>query len=147
FRSLGRILGASRQIQGPDPEKVASLLCYNEQCRYENLARGGVLKQSSVFTMMRNCALMGINMIQLYTEDTYEMEGETFFGYLRGGYSRQELVNMDDYSDALGIELVPCIQTLGHLGQILQWPKFHIYRDTNEVLLSNWEETYILIEK
>ena len=54
---------------------------------------------------------------------------------------------MDDYADALGIELVPCIQTLGHLGQMLQWPKYHIYRDTNEVLLVNWDETYNLIEK
>lgn len=110
-------------------------------------SRGGVLKQSSVFSMMRNCALMGINMLQLYTEDTYEIEGETFFGYLRGGYTRQELINMDDYADALGIELVPCIQTLGHLGQMLQWPKYHIYRDTNEVLLANWDETYNLIER
>ncbi|KAG0297624.1 hypothetical protein BGZ98_000535 [Dissophora globulifera] len=167
FRSIGRILGASRQIQGPDPEKTRSLLNYSEKCYFDNLAqvyehhdgydancsvmidcsRGGVLKQSSVFTLMRRCALMGINMMQLYTEDTYEMEGETFFGYLRGGYSRQELINMDDYAFALGIELVPCIQTLGHLGQMLQWPKYHIYRDTNEVLLSSWDETYNLIEK
>ncbi|KAF9577491.1 hypothetical protein BGW38_007265, partial [Lunasporangiospora selenospora] len=170
FRSLGRILGASRQIQGPDPEKTRSLLNYTERACYENLAyvyhrdyslshystendimvdcsRGGVLKQSSVFTLMRQCALMGINMLQLYTEDTYEMEGETFFGYLRGGYTRQELINMDDYAFALGIELVPCIQTLGHLGQILQWPKYHVYRDTSEVLLANWDETYSLIEK
>ncbi|KAG0198751.1 hypothetical protein BGX28_007828 [Mortierella sp. GBA30] len=153
FRSLGRILGASRQIQGPDPEKTHSLLNYSEKAGYENLAvmidcsRGGVLKLSSVFDLMRNCALMGINMMQLYTEDTYEMEGETFFGYLRGGYTRQELIHMDDYAFALGIELVPCIQTLGHLGQILQWPKYHVYRDTNEVLLANWDETYNLIEK
>ncbi|KAF9294351.1 hypothetical protein BGZ88_003994 [Linnemannia elongata] len=153
FRSLGRILGASRQIQGPDPEKTRSLLNYTEKATFENLtvmidcSRGGVLKQSSVFSMMRNCALMGINMMQLYTEDTYEMEGETFFGYLRGGYTRQELIHMDDYADALGIELVPCIQTLGHLGQMLQWPKYHIYRDTNEVLLANWDETYNFIER
>ncbi|KAG0242329.1 hypothetical protein BGX31_000362 [Mortierella sp. GBA43] len=149
----GRILGASRQIHGFDLEKIRSSINYTEKCCYENLAvmidcsRGGVLKQSSVFTLMRQYALMGINMIQLYTEDTYEMEGETFFGYLRGGYTRQELISMDDYAFALGIELVPCIQTLGHLGQILQWPKYHVYRDTNEVLLANWDETYNLIEK
>ncbi|GJJ73833.1 hexosaminidase [Entomortierella parvispora] len=153
FRSLGRILGASRQIQGPDPEKTQSLLNYSERCTFDNLAvmidcsRGGVLKQSSVYALLRNCALMGINMMQLYTEDTYEMDGETFFGYLRGGYTHQELKNIDDYADALGIELVACIQTLGHLGQMLQWPKYHIYRDTNEVLLANWDETYKLIEK
>ncbi|KAF9421047.1 hypothetical protein BGZ94_008945 [Podila epigama] len=153
FRSLGRILGASRQIGGSSSDKVQSLLNYSEKSCYDNLAlmidcsRGGVLKQASVFSLLRSCSLMGINMVQLYTEDTYQIEGETFFGYLRGGYSRQELINIDDYADALGIELVPCIQTLGHLGQILQWPKYHLYRDTNEVLLGNWDETYNLIEK
>ncbi|KAF9378225.1 hypothetical protein CPC16_011416 [Podila verticillata] len=107
FRSLGRILGASRQIQGPDSERIQSLLNYTEKSCYENLAvmidcsRGGVLKQASVFNMLRNCALMGINMVQLYTEDTYQIEGETFFGYLRGGYTRQELICIDDHADAL----------------------------------------------
>ncbi|KAF9970195.1 hypothetical protein BGZ73_007186 [Actinomortierella ambigua] len=157
FRSLGRILGASRQIQssnnGGAPADLQTLLNFTEKARYENLAvmidcsRGGVPKQSSVFYLLRNCALMGINMLQLYTEDTYQLEGETFFGYLRGPYTQQELKNIDDYAFALGIELVPCIQTLGHLGQILQWPRFHIFRDTNEVLLPNWDETYNLIEK
>ncbi|KAG0229682.1 hypothetical protein BGW42_001388 [Actinomortierella wolfii] len=155
FRSLGRILGASRQMQSSNgaPVDLQTLLNFTEKARYENLAvmvdcsRGGVLKQSSVFYLLRNCALMGINMLQLYTEDTYHMEGETFFGYLRGPYTQQELKNIDDYAFALGIELVPCIQTLGHLGQILQWPRFHIFRDTNEVLLANWDETYNLIEK
>ena len=29
---------------------------------------------------------MGYNCLQLYTEDTYEIEGEPLFGYRRGRY-------------------------------------------------------------
>ncbi|KAJ2850403.1 hypothetical protein GGI22_005390 [Coemansia erecta] len=86
-------------------------------------------------------------MLQLYTEDTYRVEGEPFFGYLRGGYTQKELRAIDDYADALGIEVVPCIQTLGHLGQMLQWPRYANLRDTNEVILSKLPETYALLGK
>ena len=34
---------------------------------------------------------MGFSSLQLYTEDTYEVEGEPYFGYLRGRYTAEEL--------------------------------------------------------
>lgn len=46
-----------------------------------------------------------------------------------------------------GIEVIACIQTLGHLGQMLQWPKYGTLRDTAEVLLAEYSETYNFIEK
>ncbi|KAI8138280.1 glycoside hydrolase superfamily [Fennellomyces sp. T-0311] len=86
-------------------------------------------------------------MLQLYTEDTYEVDGEPLFGYLRGRYNQRELSCIDDYAFDLGIEVVPCIQTLGHLGQILQWPHYAYLRDNTEVLLAESEATYEFIEK
>ncbi|KAI8373055.1 glycoside hydrolase superfamily [Radiomyces spectabilis] len=86
-------------------------------------------------------------MLQLYTEDTYEVEGEPLFGYLRGRYTQRELCSIDDHAFDLGIEVVPCIQTLGHLGQILQWPHYAYLRDNTEVLLAESETTYEFIEK
>jgi N-acetyl-beta-hexosaminidase len=43
--------------------------------------------------------------------------------------------------------VIPCIQTLGHLGQILQWPNYASLRDNSEVLLAGSESTYEFIEK
>jgi hypothetical protein len=39
------------------------------------------------------------------------------------------------------------VQTLGHLAQMLQWPRYYSVRDTHDVLLAGSEETYALIEK
>ncbi|ORX91071.1 glycoside hydrolase [Basidiobolus meristosporus CBS 931.73] len=151
FRALGRILGATVH---PNPTgAVEGIVCFKEEAQFETMglmvdcSRGGVLLVESVCFLLRACALMGFNMIQLYTEDTYEVEGEPFFGYLRGGYSQRELSTIDDYADDFGIEVIPCIQTLGHLGQILQWPRFSTLRDTGEVLLTRSEETLEFIEK
>ena len=92
-------------------------------------------------------ALMGMNLAMLYTEDTFEIPGEPYFGYLRGRFTPQEIRQLDDFADALGIELVPCIQTLGHLTHMLKWDAYHSVRNTLDILLAEEEETYVFLEK
>lgn len=65
---------------------------------------------------------MGMNVLMLYTEDTYEVPGEPYFGSYRGRYTKAEIQEMDAYASMFGIELVPCIQTLAHLHNALKWP-------------------------
>lgn len=57
FRSLGRILGASRQIQGPDPERIQSLLNYSEKSCYENLAYVKLLLVAGIESSKKKWAL------------------------------------------------------------------------------------------
>ncbi|MDO8587512.1 MAG: beta-N-acetylhexosaminidase [Armatimonadota bacterium] len=143
YRALGRLLGAD------DLDAVS----FEETCRFDTLgvmidcSRNGVLTVATAKDFLRRCALMGINMMHLYTEDTYEVPGEPFFGYMRGRYTYDELKEIDDYAYALGIEMIPCIQTLGHLDQIFQWPAYRELQDDDGVLLTADERTYALLEK
>ena len=41
---------------------------------------------------------LGYNTLLLYMEDTYEIEGEPYFGYMRGRYTREELKEVDCYA-------------------------------------------------
>ncbi len=91
-------------------------------------------------------AKMGYNCAMLYTEDTYEVEGEPFFGYKRGKYSLAELRELDEYASGKGIELIPCIQTLAHLGAIFRWNEYRGIKDIDDILLIDDERTYELIE-
>ena len=149
FRALGVILG---QITNANIHQ-SPISDYSASCQFESIgpmvdcSRGAVLRLKSVFFLLRQCALMGLNTFQLYTEDTYKVDDEPFFGFLRGGYSFDELKKIDDYAYNLGIEVFPCIQTLGHLGQVLQWPVYGHLKDTSEVLLANNDETYVFIRK
>ncbi|KAJ1923854.1 hypothetical protein IWQ60_005607 [Tieghemiomyces parasiticus] len=151
FRALGRVLTEFYHLSNPPTPK--EWFIFEELAQFETLgtmldcSRNGVFLLDRVFEWLRYCALLGINMVQLYTEDTYQIRDEPFFGYLRGPYTAAELTAIDEYAFHLGVEVVPCIQTLGHLGQILQWPRFANVRDTSEVLLSRFDETYALIEK
>ena len=110
-------------------------------------SRNAVMKVAHVKRWLGRLALMGYNVFMLYTEDTYELPGEPYFGYMRGGYSGREIREIDDYARQLGIEVVACIQTLGHMGQMLKWPHYRTIKDTTQVLLAGEEKTYDLIEK
>ena len=109
-------------------------------------SRNGVMKLDVVKKFIRYMAIMGLDTLMLYTEDTYEIPEYPYFGYLRGRYSCQELKKMDEYAYSFGIELIPCIQTLAHLEGALRWDCFNEVKDCNNILLCGEEKTYTLIE-
>lgn len=84
-------------------------------------SRGAVPGVSALKNFLDIIAKMGYNCAMLYTEDTYEIPTEPFFGYKRGKYTLSELSELDEYANGLGIELIPCVQTLAHLNAIFRW--------------------------
>lgn len=70
-------------------------------------SRNAVLTPETLRFVLRKMALMGLNLAMLYTEDTYEVPEQPFFGYKRGRYTYEELKALDDYGNMLGIELCP----------------------------------------
>lgn len=110
-------------------------------------SRNAVMKPEKVKEFAKLIAGMGYNMLQLYTEDTYEIKDEPFFGYMRGRYSQEELKDIDAYCQSIGVELVPCIQVLAHLNQITQWVPYGDMFDCNDILMVGEEKVYQLIDK
>ncbi len=111
-----------------------------------DMSRGAVLKVDKVKDIMRRLARMGFNELMLYTEDTYEVNEYPYFGYMRGRYTEEDLKEIVSYGNLLGIETVPCIQTLGHLASPLRWSEFVGMTDQPAVLLIDEEKTYKFIE-
>lgn len=110
-------------------------------------SRNGVLTVKTAKEIILLSALFGLNRFLLYTEDVFELEGEPYFGYLRGRFSKNELKEIVEYGDSFGVEVVPCIQTLSHLHQALRWEAYSSIRETNSTLYIGKEETYLFIEK
>ena len=87
---------------------------------------------------------MGYNAIFLYMEDTYEVEDEPFFGYMRAKYTIEEMRELEALGEQYGVEMIPCIQTLAHLEQIFRWKVYP--KDNYDVLLVGDERNYQLID-
>ena len=111
-----------------------------------DMSRNGVMKPEQVKNFARIIRSFGYNMLQLYTEDTYEVDGELYFGYMRGRYTKEEIKDINAYCNSIGVELIPCIQTLAHLNAIFRWEDYRPINDVNDILLVGEERTYQLIE-
>ena len=111
-----------------------------------DMSRNAVMKPSEVKKFADILRSFGYNTLMLYTEDTYEVENEPYFGYLRGRYTKDELKDIVDHCDKSGIEVIPCIQTLAHLNQIFRWAPYACVNDTADILLVGEDKTYELIE-
>ncbi len=118
------------------------MLCYWWDC-----SRNAVPNMQSVKRMITVLGKMGYTHLMLYTEDTYEIEDEPYFGYKRGRFSQKELREIERFAVEHHIEVVPCIQVLGHLEAIFHWRRFDSVHDMAAVLLAEEEETYVLVEK
>ena len=111
-------------------------------------SRNAVMKPEKVKQFAFLIREMGYNTLMLYTEDTYEIDDNPYFGHMRGRYSKTELKDLDAYCASIGIALVPCIQTLAHLNAMFHYPEqYDAIRDIDDVLLIGEEKTYELIDK
>ncbi len=144
-KARGYMLLAKAIAEGKISYEVSQKPNFNTVGPLLDVSRGGVMKPDSVKKYLDYTAALGMNMLMLYTEDTYEVEGYPFFGYQRGRYTLKELQEIDDYAYSLGIEVIPCIQTFGHMEQYLRYPFNGDIRDNDAVLLVGEEKTYELI--
>ena len=110
-------------------------------------SRNGVMKNEKVKEMILISALMGHNRLLLYTEDTFQLDKYPYFGYLRGGYTKEDIKEFVEYGESFGVELVPCIQTLGHLRQTLKWTPMAELKDGQDTLLIDSPKVYEFIDE
>jgi len=114
---------------------------------YDGSQSSSVLNIESCKKMLRTLAAMGFNMMMLYCEDIYEIPEVKSWANMRPRYSQSDFKIIDDYAYSLGIEMIPCIQVLGHLKEAIKKLDIRPVADTHTVLLVGCNETYELIEK
>ncbi len=143
FRGLNWALHHLSEEKAEKTETV----CFPRDGLMLDCSRNAVFTVDTVKELIRKLARMGMNLLMLYTEETYEVPEEPYFGIYRGRYSKEEIREMDSYAQTFGIELVPCIQTLAHLRNALKWPLGNGIKDTYDILLVGEEKVYTFIEE
>lgn len=140
--------GIFLMIANEDKEEIH----IEQKCSFKNLgimldaSRNAVMKTETIKDMVCHLALLGYDSLQIYTEDTMQIENEEYFGYMRGAYTPDEIKEVDSYCNKFGIELTPCIQTLAHINQITRYERYDKIIDNTDILLVGEERTYELLE-
>lgn len=110
-----------------------------------DVSRNAVMTKDALKEYLTLLSKMGYNMAMLYTEDVYEVEGEEYFGYMRGRYTKADLRELDEFAASIGVELIPCIQTLAHLEAYLRWGR--VPKENSDCMLVDEERVYEFIDK
>ena len=110
-------------------------------------SRNAVANLDSLREWIDLTAGLGFTTLMLYTEDTYELAENPYFGYLRGRYSKEDLKEVDAYAASKHMELIPCIQTLAHLRTLKRWPEYAPHFDAEDILLIDDDRVYALIDQ
>ncbi len=145
FRGLGLLLQEMRErtdfeiVEEPQFTMCGTML---------DVSQGSaVIDVRSVKILINLMAVMGLNMLMLYCEDSYVLEGEPWFGYMRGKYTQDDFREVDRYAATFGIEAIPCIETLAHLTDVLQWDAYADIREDADTLLPGSEKSFAFVEK
>ena len=109
-----------------------------------DVSRNNVMSMDGWRRFLPIIAKMGYDTVFLYAEDTYEVEGEPYFGYMRGRYTIDEMKELDELAASYGIEMIPCVQALAHLNTVVKWNKYPM--DVKGTLLVGDDRTYELID-
>lgn len=142
FRALGLLVERLRE-SGADFDVTQHMYFTMNGPMYDVSQGNAVINVRRVKRLLRTMAVMGLDMLMLYCEDSYEVKTEPYFGYMRGRYTEEDMRELDDYADSLGIEMIPCIQTLAHLTDPFRWTGIYggIMED-KECLFVGEERTY-----
>jgi hexosaminidase len=109
---------------------------------YYDICRGRVPKLERLMEQADQLARYKVNQLQLYIEHTFAFRGHPNIGKGASPLTAEDILKLDDYCAARGIELVPSLATFGHLQPILKLPEYrHLAEDLGVGLLEAPEDT------
>lgn len=143
FRELGVFVENAKKSDAFDVSEDSFFETMGVMFNMSNMAPSTVAGTKELLDYL---AIMGYNMVMLYTEDTIKMEKYPCFGLFRGAYTTDDIREIDDYAFELGIEMIPCIECYGHMSAYLKWPEAKPIKDTGWVLLAREEATFEFLD-
>ena len=97
-RALLLLSGMEHQVKQEIGEKCS----FSDFGIMLDLSRNAVLKTDPIRQMICYAACLGYKFVGLYMEDTFFVEEEPYFGYMRGRMTHEEICELDRYAKEFG---------------------------------------------
>ncbi len=174
-RTLRQIVGQSRRSdipvatqpkhRGRNAPPTVSLPCVTitdaPKMRFRgvmlDMSRGKVPTLESLFALVEQMSFFKLNVLQLYTEHTFAFRHLPLIGRGHGALTGEDIVRLDAHCRRNGVELMPCLQSFGHMYHILKLkpyqhlaevkPDKNISANRGLTISPVMEESYELLEK
>ncbi len=94
-----------------------------------DISRGKVPTRQSLEDLIDTCVALKLNVLMLYTEHTFRFKKHPRIGQQDSPLTARTLAALDAYAAERFVDLIPCLQSLGHMEHILKLP---LYSDMAE---------------
>lgn len=84
-----------------------------------DVSRGKVPTQTTLEALVDLCSRLRLNVLMLYIEHTFDFRQHPEIGRGASPLDADSMLSLDTYAHDRGVELVPCLQSLGHMERVL----------------------------
>ncbi|MCW4027021.1 MAG: family 20 glycosylhydrolase, partial [Candidatus Bathyarchaeota archaeon] len=124
------ILQLTKQREGYLPEvEIEEELKFRFRGYHLDIARGGVPTAETLKKTLRWLFLLKYNYFAIYYEDLYPWKKHPKIGAHRGRLTQQELEEVTQYGEKLGIEVFPSLELAGHMEHTLTLPEYRRFSE------------------
>ncbi|MEM3655576.1 MAG: beta-N-acetylhexosaminidase [Thermoprotei archaeon] len=99
------------------------------RCFHLDIARGGVPTIETFKRLVRWLFTLGYNALAVYFEDLYPWSKHPEIGLHRGRLTREEWDELCGYAKLYGLDVIPSLELLGHMENILSLPAYYKYKE------------------
>jgi len=127
---LATLIQLIRQGNSKLPEvEIEEKLFFKFRGFHLDIARGGVPRVNTFKRILRWLFLLKYNYFAIYFEDLFPWKKYPTIGVHRGRLTEKELGEIVEYGKKLGIQVIPSLELLGHMENILTLPEFRKYSE------------------
>lgn len=114
-----------------------------------DVSRGRVPRRATLEALVDLCARMRLNVLMLYVEHTFAFRRHPEIGEGASPLDAETILALDAYAADRGVELIPCLQSLGHMEKILSLPRYQKLAESDRrwSVSPSRPETYTFLEE
>jgi len=89
-----------------------------------DVSRGKVPTRATLHALVDLCCQLRLNVLMLYIEHTFAFRRHPDLGKDASPLDAETMLELDVYASDRGVELIPCLQSLGHMEQLLSIDRY-----------------------
>ena len=97
-----------------------------------DVSRGKVPSPHTLREIIDLCARTKLNVLMLYTEHTFRFRRHPKIGAEDSPLDAETMRELDAYAAARCVELIPCLQSLGHMSHVLEHEEYKHLDETSD---------------
>ena len=96
-----------------------------------DVSRGKVPTSATLREVVDLCVKLKLNVLMLYTEHTFRFRRHPEIGANDSPLDAETMRELDDYASERCVDLIPCLQSLGHMEHVLELDRYRELAETD----------------